>query len=152
MAIEQDIQQEVFKSSFTKAVVNIIYTSNWISNKQLEVLKPFDLTLQQYNVLRILRGQFPKPITVNAIIERMLDKMSNASRLVDKLLAKGMVERRECPEDRRAVDVVITRKGLDLLAEIDMVQQEWESNFYNLCPEEASQLSNLLDKMRNSKS
>lgn len=94
MSIEKDIKQPTFKSPYSKAIVNVIYTNNWLQSLQVEIFKPFDLTLQQYNVLRILRGQYPNPITVIAIIERMLDKMSNASRLVDKLLAKNLVIRR----------------------------------------------------------
>ena len=148
MSIEKDIKQANFKSPYSKAVINILYTNNWLQSLQFEVFKPFDLTLQQYNVLRILRGQYPNPITVIAIIERMLDKMSNASRLVDKLLAKELVIRRLCPHDRRAVDVIITEKGLELLEELDTLQSQWEDKLRGLTEIEALQLSNLLDKMR----
>ena len=130
---------------------NIFYTNSWLQTVQMEIFKPFDLTIQQYNVLRILRGQYPNPITVIAIIERMMDKMSNASRLVDKLLLKDLAIRTECPNDRRAVDVKITQKGLDLLAELDVLQDKWESQLHGLSEEEALQLSNLLDKLRRSK-
>ncbi len=150
MSIEQDIKQTNFKSPYSKAVINVLYTNNWLQSMQVEIFKPFDLTLQQYNVLRILRGQYPNPITVIAIIERMLDKMSNASRLVDKLLAKDLVMRRLCPQDRRAVDVIITEKGLELLEEIDALQSQWESKLHGLSESEALQLSELLDKMRKS--
>ncbi|MEA5459775.1 MarR family transcriptional regulator [Arcicella sp. LKC2W] len=150
MSIEKDIQQNSFKSTYSKAVINIFYTNNWLTSLQMEIFKPFDLTPQQYNVLRILRGQYPEPITVIAIIERMLDKMSNASRLVDKLLAKELVIRKICPNDRRAVDVIITQKGLDLLAELDVLQQKWEQQLHGLSECEANQLSFLLDKLRNS--
>jgi DNA-binding MarR family transcriptional regulator len=150
MSIEQDIKQANFKSPYSKAIINVIYTNNWLQSLQVEIFKPFDLTLQQYNVLRILRGQYPNPITVIAIIERMLDKMSNASRLVDKLLAKELVIRRLCPHDRRAVDVIITEKGLDLLAELDTLQNQWEDKLQGLTESEALQLSVLLDKMRQS--
>ena len=149
MSIEQDIKQASFKSAHEKAVVNIVYTNNWLAGLQMEVLKPYDLTLQQYNVLRILRGHYPTPITVIGIIERMLDKMSNASRLVDKLLLKQLVIRHECPNDRRAVDILITQKGLDVLAELDSMQKFWEEKLYGLTEAEANQLSDLLDKMRN---
>ncbi len=149
MSIEQDIKQESFKSAHEKAVVNIVYTNNWLAGLQMDVLKPYDLTLQQYNVLRILRGHYPKPITVIGIIERMLDKMSNASRLVDKLLLKKLVIRHECPNDRRAVDILITQKGLDVLTELDSMQKFWEEKLYGLSEAEANQLSDLLDKMRN---
>ena len=150
MSIEKDIKQANFKSPYSKAVVNILYTNNWLQSLQVEIFKPFDLTLQQYNVLRILRGQHPNPITVIAIIERMLDKMSNASRLVDKLLVKELVVRKLCPHDRRAVDVTITEKGLNLLKELDTLQNQWESKFHGLTENEALQLSTLLDKMRQS--
>jgi DNA-binding MarR family transcriptional regulator len=151
MSIEKDIKQANFKSPYSKAVVNIVYTSSWLASLQNDIFRPYDLTLQQYNVLRILRGQHPKPITVIAIIERMLDKMSNASRLVDKLLVKELVIRQVCPNDRRAVDVVITQKGLDLLAELDVLQNRWEKQLHSLTEAEALQLSDLLDKMRQSK-
>lgn len=150
MSIERDIKQANFKSPYSKAVINILYTNNWLQSLQVEIFKPFDLTLQQYNVLRILRGQHPNPITVIAIIERMLDKMSNASRLVDKLLVKELVVRKLCPHDRRAVDVTITEKGLNLLKELDTLQNQWESKLHGLTENEALQLSTLLDKMRQS--
>lgn len=150
MSIEQDIKQPNFKTPYSKAVINVLYTNNWLQSMQVEIFKPFDLTLQQYNVLRILRGQYPNPITVIAIIERMLDKMSNASRLVDKLLAKDLVIRKLCPHDRRAVDVIITEKGLELLNELDALQNKWEDKLHGLSESEALQLSELLDKMRSS--
>ena len=150
MSIEKDIQQPTFKSPYAKAIINIIYTNNWLQSMQVEIFKPFDLSLQQYNVLRILRGQYPNPITVIAIIERMLDKMSNASRLVDKLVAKELVIRKLCPHDRRAVDVIITEKGIKLLTEIDELQHTWEEKLHSLTENEALQLSDLLDKMRQS--
>ena len=151
MSLENDIKQPNFKSPYSKVIVNIIYTNNWLQSLQVEIFKPFDLTLQQYNVLRILRGQYPKPTTVIAIIERMLDKMSNASRLVDKLLAKELVIRKLCPHDRRAVDVIITEKGMNILAEIDLLQSQWEVKLHGLNEGEALQLSNLLDKLRQPK-
>jgi DNA-binding MarR family transcriptional regulator len=148
MSIETDIKQNNFKSPYAKAIVNILYTHSWLQSAQMEIFKPYDLTIQQYNVLRILRGQHPNPITVIAIIERMMDKMSNASRLVDKLLLKGLAVRTECPNDRRAVDVKITQKGLDLLSELDVLQENWEKTLTHLSEEEALQLSSLLDKIR----
>lgn len=151
MSIQQDIQQgKGFRSSHHKMVVNLMFTNNWLCAQQAEALKPSGLTLQQYNVLRILRGQHPRAVTVNAIIERMLDPMSNASRLVDKLVAKGLATRTECPNDRRAVDVKITDEGLAVLARIDEQQNQFELTFNSLSPDEAEQLSLLLDKLRNS--
>lgn len=130
--------------------VNLMYTNGWVCDEQMRLLKPYGLTIQQYNVLRILRGQFPNPVKVADITERMLDKMSNASRLVDKLLAKELAQRTECPNDRRAVDVVITEKGLDLLKIMDHHQNQWEQRFHNITEEEADELNRLLDKLRGS--
>jgi DNA-binding MarR family transcriptional regulator len=130
-------------------IVNLLYTSNWLAGHQTQELKPFKLTLQQYNVLRILRGQHPNPIKVSDITERMLDKMSNASRLVDKLVAKKLVQRTECPSDRRAVDVIITEKGLALLKQMDARQDALNVSLENkLTAEEAEWLSQLLDRLR----
>jgi DNA-binding MarR family transcriptional regulator len=117
--------------------------------QQQELLKPFGLTAQQYNVLRILRGQQNNPMTVLGITERMMDKMSNASRLVDKLLEKKLVLRRECPHDRRAVDVIILPAGLALLEEIDQVQLAWEKNFASISSEKLDQINEILDEIRN---
>ncbi len=148
MSIEQDIQQKRFKDPYQKVVVNLMYTHSWLTDYQSRMLKPFGLTQAQYNVLRILRGQHPQPATVNLIIERMIDKMSNASRLVDKLVAKKLVDRHVCPSDRRAVDVFITQKGLDLLTGIDVKMEEGQNKFKGLNEQEANQLSDLLDKLR----
>lgn len=150
MSIETDIKQSTpFRSPYQRVIVNLLYTSNWIAGSQTQLLKPYKLTLQQYNVLRILRGQSPNPIKVSDITERMLDKMSNASRLVDKLVAKKLVLRTECPSDRRAVDVVITEKGLDLLKQLDARQNEWNAMLESkMTAEEAESLSLLLDRLR----
>lgn len=148
MGIEQDIKQSQFASERAKATINIIFTGNWIAQQQTELLKPFDLTVQQYNVLRILRGQQGTPITVLGITERMLDRMSNASRLVDKLLEKQLVQRRECPNDRRAVDIIILPKGLELLEQIDVLQEEWTAKHLQLSEEKLKTLNSLLDEFR----
>ena len=148
MGISEDLKQSNFQSESQKAIVNAIYTGNWIVQQQQELLKPFGLTVQQYNVLRILKGQQGNPMTVLAITERMLDKMSNASRLVDKLLEKKLVLRRECPKDRRAVDILILPAGLDLLKEVDRVQQDWGKNFEALGPKKLEEMNQLLDEFR----
>jgi DNA-binding MarR family transcriptional regulator len=150
MRIEDEIKQSSFRSPLHRAVVNLMYTNNWLLHSQMKLLKPFGLTLPQYNVLRILRGQHPKPVRINDITERMLDKMSNASRLVDKLVSKKLVDRTECPADRRAVDVVITDKGLTLLTRIDGAQQTWERQFNDYDEQQADQLSTMLDLFRSS--
>ncbi len=149
MGISEDLKQSTFHSEESKAIVNIIFTGNWMMQKQHELLKPFGLTAQQYNVLRILRGQHGNPMTVLAITERMMDKMSNASRLVDKLLDKKLVLRRECPQDRRAVDIIILPSGIALLEEIDVVQQEWQKNFQKIDPKKLQMLNEILDEFRN---
>lgn len=152
MSIEQDIMQKNFRSSLQKAYLNIIYTSNWIMNRQLEIFKPFGISSQQYNVLRILKGQYPEPVKVNTISGRMLDQNSNTSRLIDKLLAKGYVDRIVCPEDRRAVNITITLSGIDLLEKINPeILKFEEENKQFITDEEAQLISNLLDKIRNSK-
>lgn len=148
MGIEQDIQQVKFKSGHQKAGINIIYTASFMNLHTSHVLKQFDITPFQFNVLRILRGQYPNAITVNEIISRMLDKSSNASRIVEKLRAKQLILRRECEQDRRQVDVSITEKGLDLLKEIDQREDEFVFGNGTLTEEEAETLSMLLDKGR----
>ena len=148
MGISEDLKQSKFPSEASKAVVNAIYTGNWILQQQQELLKPFGLTVQQYNVLRILRGQQGAPMTVLAITERMLDKMSNASRLVDKLVEKKLVLRRECPQDRRAVDVLILPAGLDLLSQVDKVQNDWGKHFDALGIKKLEEMNQILDEFR----
>lgn len=148
MGITEDIKQPKFKSEVSKAMINIIYTNSWLGTRQSQIFKDFGLTMPQYNVLRILRGQHPKPATVNLLIERMLDKSSNASRIVDKLEVKELVERKQCSNDRRAVDVIISDSGLALLKKIDLVLDDWEKTQSNLTEEECQQLNHLLDKFR----
>jgi DNA-binding MarR family transcriptional regulator len=110
--------------------------------------KNADITVQQFNVLRILRGQHPKACNLKLVKERMLDRMSDASRIIDKLKAKGFVERHECPNDRRNVDLLITAKGLDLLKSLDHLDEEFKTIFKNLSVSEVKQLNDLLDKAR----
>lgn len=148
MRLEDEIKQKEFKSEFNKAVVNIIYTFNWLDSKSKDFLKPYDLTPQQFNILRILRGQYPKPSTINLLKERMLDKMSDASRIVERLRLKNLVERKICVDDRRAVDIVISAKGLELLSEIDKSSHKLDGLISNLTEGETLQLNVLLDKIR----
>ena len=148
MKIEDEIKQSAFKSEYHKAYINLLFTSNWLQQEQSQLFKPFGVTLPQYNVLRILRGQYPKPATVTLLIERMLDKTSNASRIVDKLEAKELVTRKQCPNDRRTVDVLITEKGLALLKEMDALDDESKPGLRNLTDEELKELNRLLDKTR----
>ncbi|WP_026966210.1 MarR family winged helix-turn-helix transcriptional regulator [Algoriphagus terrigena] len=146
--IEEAIQQKEFKDQFNKAVVNLIYTHSYLVTAQSVLFKPHDLSPEQYNVLRILKGQNGVPTTVSSIQDRMLNKMSNASRLVEKLKMKGLVERNECPADRRQVDILITEKGLELLKTIQKQVEESNVEYINLTNDEAIQLNDLLDKLR----
>jgi DNA-binding MarR family transcriptional regulator len=146
--IEEAIKQSEFKDRYNKVVVNLLYTHSYLVSFQTAVLKPMDLSPEQYNVLRILRGQQGKPATIAAIQDRMLNTMSNASRLVDKLKAKELVKREECPENRRKVDVVITEKGLSLLDLLEPQITIMNKKAIHLEDQEVALLNELLDKMR----
>ena len=149
MDLEEEIKQKKFRNEHHKAVVNILYTSNWMSYSQLQFMKKYSITPQQYNILRILRGQYPAAATVNLLIDRMLDKMSNASRLVEKLKTKELVERKISQEDKRKVEVVITQKGLDLLERMEIeINTEEDGYKSSITEEEAKELNRLLDKLR----
>lgn len=148
MGLEEEIQQtKGFESQRQKAVVNIMYTEAWLRDKFGSTLKPFGLTNQQYNVLRILRGSNPKPLSTSSIRERMLDKMSDASRIVDRLYKKGWVNKVSCPTDKRLVDVSITEEGLEVLATIDKKNAFVEA-LDRLTEQEAQELNRILDKAR----
>uniref|UniRef100_UPI0040481A6B MarR family winged helix-turn-helix transcriptional regulator n=1 Tax=Algoriphagus sp. TaxID=1872435 RepID=UPI0040481A6B len=146
--IEEAIKQSEFKDSYNKVVVNLLYTHSYLVNFQTAVLKPMDLSPEQYNVLRILRGHQGKPATIAAIQERMLNTMSNASRLVDKLKIKGLVKREECLKNRRKVDVLITDKGLQLLESLEPQIATANKKAVQLEENEVAHLNNLLDKLR----
>jgi DNA-binding MarR family transcriptional regulator len=148
MGLEEDIKQKKFKSVYQKAGINLTYTTSFMMNRNMRLLKKFGLTLPQFNILRILRGQHPQATTVNDLIDRMLDKSSNASRIVEKLRSKNLVERKACENDRRAVDVSITKSGLDLLAKIDAIEHEFYFGKASLTEAEAQLLNELLDKGR----
>lgn len=149
MGLEQEIKQgKQFDSEYEKLIVNLIYTNSWLSEQQLKTFKPFGITAPQYNVLRILRGQYPEPCTVNTIIDRMLDRMSNASRIVDRLESKGLVERKVCKTDRRAKDVVITERGLTLLDKVDEASMNWIKRFRAITAERIEAANRLLDDLR----
>ncbi|MGK7392778.1 MAG: MarR family winged helix-turn-helix transcriptional regulator [Candidatus Cyclobacteriaceae bacterium M2_1C_046] len=148
MRLEDEIKQPKFKSERQKALVNLIYTYNQMISKMNDYFKEYDLTRQQYNVLRILRGQNKNPVTVNLIKERMLDKMSDASRIIQRLKTKGLVECQQDVEDRRALAVVISKKGLELLETIEKETNAFEGITQNLSEEEAKMLNDLLDKIR----
>jgi uncharacterized lipoprotein YddW (UPF0748 family) len=148
MALENEINQRKFRTEFQKARINIIYTYNWLSGKINSIFEESDITPQQFNILRILRGE-GKPLSTLAIRQRMLDKMSDTSRIVDRLLKKGLVRKTPNGEDRRLVDVVITPKGRKLLEKIDPFEDHADQFMTNLSEEETKTLNSLLDKLRN---
>ncbi len=148
MKLEDEIHQKKFKSEFHKLAINIGYTHNWMSYKNEAHFKNADITPQQYNVLRILRGQFPNTCNLKLVRERMLDRMSDASRIVEKLKTKGLLIRKECPDDRRNVDLIISEKGLALLKTLDYIDEEAKKTLKHLTLTEAKQLNTLLDKLR----
>ncbi len=147
MGIEKDIQQQHFRNEYQKASVNIIYSANWLNEKIKTMLDPDDITPQQYNILRILRGS-QHPLSTLQIRSRMLDKMSDTSRIVERLLKKGLVEKKVCSADKRLVDVSISKKGLSLLDKLDKKNAEIDELMCNLTDAEAATLNKLLDKLR----
>jgi DNA-binding MarR family transcriptional regulator len=148
MELEKEIHQTKFEHEYQKLMLNIIFTSNWLNLKHTQRLKPYGISPQQFNILRILRGQYPNSATVTLLTERMLDKSSNASRLVEKLRLKGLVDRCVCPEDRRAVNVKITQKGLDLLKTLDNQSDYMHRDLQQLSEEEARLVNRMLDRIR----
>ena len=149
MRIEEAIRQSSFRNEHHKAAVNLLYTYNMVSGAIQKILNKEGLTMQQFNVLRILRGQHPGPATNSLIRERMIDKNSDVTRIIDRLLKSGHVERSLSRTDRRRVDIVITEKGMDALARIDTRNDELDAIMAALSVEEVGLLNNLLDKVRN---
>jgi MarR family 2-MHQ and catechol resistance regulon transcriptional repressor len=148
VGLEKDIQQFNFVSEKQKALINLLYTYGWVIEKIRDFLSKDDITHQQFNILRILRGSQPNPLSTLQIRERMLDRMSDTSRIVDRLVIKGLVKKSICSKDKRLVDVVITEKGQKLLKKIDTEVDHVASIMGNLSDEEAIQLNDLLDKLR----
>lgn len=146
MKIEDEIRQKKFTSVHQKAVINLIYTSNWLQNKHQEFFKSFGITGQQFNILRILRGQHPKSISGTEIKSRMLDRHSDVSRLLDRLASKNLISKKTCPNDKRASDVLITEEGMALLSKINKSHKQ--DQVLSLTDDEAVTLSDLLDKAR----
>lgn len=147
MEIDKEIQSK-FDDNYHRATVNIVFTYNWLAYTMRGQLEKYNITQQQYNVLRILRGQVPNPATVNLLKDRMLDKMSDASRIVDRLVQKNLVTRCTNNKDRRAVDIRISDEGLAILAKLDIELKTSDVIKGNITEDEAAQLSALLDKMR----
>lgn len=148
MKLEDEIKQTKFRNESHKLAVNIVFSNNWLMGRQSELFNGFDITANQFNILRILRGQYPNPASINLLKDRMIDKMSDASRLVERLRIKEYVKRELSSNDRRRVDVIITEKGLNLLKEIDRLDSNYDSLFKNLSVEETKVINELLDKMR----
>ncbi|MEK6783798.1 MAG: MarR family transcriptional regulator [Bacteroidota bacterium] len=148
MSLEQDIKQEKFESEFHKVAINILFTSSWLYNLNADRLKAHGITPEQFNVLRILRGSHPKPSMLAEVTCRMIDKSSNATRLVEKLRLKGLVKREICEGNRRQVDIFITDKGLAILKKVDSEESEWIVTLKNISKTEAQELNRILDKLR----
>jgi len=148
MEIEKEIASNKFENNHQKVIVNLIYTYGWLTNQLKQRLNKHKITLQQFNILRILRGQYPRPATINLLKERMLDKMSDASRIVERLVHKGLVYRSINEQDRRAVDIVISERGLELLKKLDTELSSKEILEKNISDEDAGLLSSMLDNMR----
>jgi len=148
MKLEEEIKQTNFRNEYHKLAINIIFSHNWLMCLQSDIFNCFGITANQFNILRILRGQFPKPATINLLKERMMDKMCDASRLVERLRIKGFIKRELSLDDRRRVDVIITDTGLNLLSEIDKLNSTQDALFHQLSSEETTLLNELLDKMR----
>jgi DNA-binding MarR family transcriptional regulator len=147
MSLEKDIQQRKFTNEYQKALVNIIYTHNWLAEQVKQIFSSEDLTAQQFNILRILRGA-PEGLSTMQIRERMLDRMSDTSRLVDRLLKKGLVKKIANKLDKRLVCVTITPRGLTLLKKLDAREPEMQQFLKNLNEADAKVLNKLLDKIR----
>lgn len=147
MNISEELKSK-FANEYQKAMVNLLYTNNVLNNKMNKLFKPFGVAGPQFNVLRILRGQLPNAASVGLIKERMIERNSDVSRIVDRLYKKDLVERNECKEDRRQKNVKISEKGMRLLAEIDKLSAEMESPLKNLTEGEAEELNRILDKIR----
>lgn len=142
------IKQDHFKSEYMKADINLVYTTSFFTGQKNCILKNFGISVQQFNILRILKGLKGEPASIKLLTERMLDKNSNASRLIDKLKAKGFVERKECPNDRRQVEIFITQNGLNLIDEATLELEKQINGKQIITEDEAKELNRILDKMR----
>lgn len=147
-SLEEDLHQKEFTSQRMKLLINVMYTGSWLNTLQNRLFRQYDITPQQFNLMRILRGRYPEPASINLLIDRMIDKMSNASRLVDKLEKKAYATRKSCPRDRRQVEVSITEKGLEVLARLDIALAGLEKELSTISEEEAAAANQVLDKWR----
>ena len=140
MSLENELRQNGFRNEYQKATINIIYTHNYLVTALSDILRTYDITRQQYNVLRILRGQCPNHASVHLIRERMLDKMSDASRIVERLRLKDLIYRKECIIDKRTVEITISEKGLELLSKMEDDVNSMDNHMANLSLEDAKKL------------
>jgi DNA-binding MarR family transcriptional regulator len=147
MGIEKDIQQANFRNEYQKMGINLLFTANWMNERISRVLAMEDITQQQYNILRILRGS-DAPLSTLKIRERMLDKMSDTSRIVDRLIVKDLVEKTACVKDKRLVDITVTKKGLQLLEKLDALNEQIDSILKGVSEKEATTINQILDKLR----
>lgn len=148
MLLEKEIHQKNFKSPQQKLAINLIYTTNWLNYSYHQHFKQYKITVQQFNVLRILRGQHPHYSSLKLIKARMLDRVSDASRIVDKLVEKKYILRHQCPNDRRSVNLLISDKGLAVLKDLDVIDDTTKDLFKNLSHKDIDKLNHLLDRLR----
>ena len=147
MGIEQDIQQASFRNEFQKMGINLLFTANWLNEQIGKILSEEGVTQQQYNILRILRGS-ATPLSTLKIRERMLDKMSDTSRIVDRLIAKELVVKNTCEKDKRLVDITLSPKGLDLVDQLDQFNDRIDDLLKGINASEAATMNQILDKIR----
>ena len=147
MSIEKDIQQAAFRNEYQKMGINLIFTANWLNEKVWKILSTEKITQQQYNILRILRGS-ETPLSTLKIRERMLDKMSDTSRIVDRLIAKELVEKSACQADKRLVDITLSKKGFQLLEKLDQFDAQIDAILKGINEKEANTINQILDKLR----
>ncbi len=147
MGIEQDIQQPNFRNEFQKMGINLLFTANWLNEQIGKMLSEEGVTQQQYNILRILRGS-ATPLSTLKIRERMLDKMSDTSRIVDRLIAKELVVKNTCEKDKRLVDITLSPKGLDLVDQLDQFNDRIDALLKGINESEAKTMNQILDKIR----
>lgn len=148
MKIEEEIKQtKPFRSEQQKAAVNLLFTQGWLMEQMRNVFNPFDITIKQYNILRILKGA-GKPISTSVIRERLIDKMSDTTRIIDRMIVKGLVEKKNSINDKRLVDITLSIKGLDLLKKIESKSNKMDDIFNHLSIAQTKELNQLLDKLR----
>lgn len=146
--IEDEIKQSKFRSEGQKLIINLIYTYNQISGQMATMLQPHGLTMQQYNILRILKGQYPNPSTNNLVKDRMLDRNSDVTRLIDRMIRNGLVTRTSCEKDRRRVDILITQQGLDVLDAIQAQETDLDVIAHRLPEDQQRTMNDMLDRLR----